>query len=63
VKALAETSGVTKWRAAWKAARHRAARPCSAVDAATFLATPHLQEEVFGAASLVVLRRPGPADR
>jgi len=54
VKALAETSGVTEVAHGLEGGHGQGRATLFSVEAATFLATPHLQDEVFGAASLVV---------
>ena len=54
VKALAETSGVTEVAQGLEGGHGQGRASLFSVDAATFLATPHLQDEIFGAASLVV---------
>jgi NADP-dependent aldehyde dehydrogenase len=54
VKALAETSGVTQVAHGLEGGHGQGRATLFSVDAATFLTTPHLQDEVFGAASLVV---------
>ena len=54
VKALAETSGVTEIAQGLEGGHGQGRATLFSVDAKTFLATPHLQDEVFGAASLVV---------
>ncbi|MBO9708759.1 MAG: aldehyde dehydrogenase (NADP(+)) [Caulobacter sp.] len=54
VKALAETSGVDEVAHGLEGGHGQGRAALFSVDAATFLATPHLQDEIFGAASLVV---------
>jgi NADP-dependent aldehyde dehydrogenase len=54
VKALSETSGVAEVAHGLEGGHGQGRAALFSVDAKTFLATPHLQDEVFGAASLVV---------
>ena len=54
VKALSESAGVTAVAHGLDGGHGQGRAALFSVDAKTFLATPHLQDEVFGAASLVV---------